>query len=527
MMLPGAVSLGAYEGGALAAILKAVQISAGDLVVDAIASASAGSMTALIACRALLCDADPVDLMTKTWVDLPQLDRLETHDLTSPLTMNNLMATADQLLGTELVPDGQNPPQEGSVRLSMALTALGGLTYAMPRLQDSHDPSYGKPMLATTYVDFFTTELTAPADSDAFKDVLDAAMSSGSTPVGFPARQMIRDDSTGTYQSNGVLTPQGRPFTLWYSDGGDVDNQPFGRLLDLIEQVPENDDERVIVMLNIEPAAEPTWEGTWFDEDPEHVPLWLSTLFHVDHIRASQTLYDDLRRLEKINSHIRWLKQVAGTLQQSLDSTALAQGVGEAAEQLSEKRKNIADQIRNRVGGDAPATGTPPAEGLEDLLLEAAGLSGKKAVVVEIISPDSDPSVHLTAEQQLSGEFLFHFGGFFDRRFRESDFALGYRNAYFWLDWWLDGRVSDRPGILAEVKEAYERLPWCNEMEGDASVKTLSIKEKVEGIDLLGHIEHVVQHDVVVDVGHELDHRKFARTILDELEHDLHLKRNP
>src|SRR2546421_25869 len=59
MMLPGAVSLGAYEGGALAAILAAVQAAGGELAVDAIASASAGSITAVVASRALLRGADP------------------------------------------------------------------------------------------------------------------------------------------------------------------------------------------------------------------------------------------------------------------------------------------------------------------------------------------------------------------------------------------------------------------------------------------------------------------------------------
>ena len=79
MMLPGAVSLGAYEGGALAAILAAVQAAGGELAVDAIASASAGSITAVVASRALLRGADPFKLMVATWVDLPSLDHLETH----------------------------------------------------------------------------------------------------------------------------------------------------------------------------------------------------------------------------------------------------------------------------------------------------------------------------------------------------------------------------------------------------------------------------------------------------------------
>src|SRR5436309_16063531 len=90
MMLPGAVSLGAYEGGALAAILSAVQAAKGELAIDAMASASAGSITAVVASRALLRGADPFKLMAATWVDLPSLELLKTHGTASPLSMQEL-----------------------------------------------------------------------------------------------------------------------------------------------------------------------------------------------------------------------------------------------------------------------------------------------------------------------------------------------------------------------------------------------------------------------------------------------------
>src|SRR3954454_14420525 len=94
MMLPGAVSLGAYEGGALAVILAAVQAANGELVVDAIASASAGSITAVVASRALLTGADPFKLMAATWVELPALEELASHDPISPLSMGHLQEVA-------------------------------------------------------------------------------------------------------------------------------------------------------------------------------------------------------------------------------------------------------------------------------------------------------------------------------------------------------------------------------------------------------------------------------------------------
>jgi predicted acylesterase/phospholipase RssA len=49
LTIPGAVSLGAYEGGALAALILAARtLGEENVLIDTIASASAGSITALL-----------------------------------------------------------------------------------------------------------------------------------------------------------------------------------------------------------------------------------------------------------------------------------------------------------------------------------------------------------------------------------------------------------------------------------------------------------------------------------------------
>ena len=62
--ISGAISLGAFEGGALAALLVAVQrIQTDDpniVRIDAIGGASAGSIAGLLAARTLLAGLDPV-----------------------------------------------------------------------------------------------------------------------------------------------------------------------------------------------------------------------------------------------------------------------------------------------------------------------------------------------------------------------------------------------------------------------------------------------------------------------------------
>ena len=73
LTLPGAVSLGSYHGGALAALLVAAQHAGGQIVIDAMATASAGSLTGVLAARSLLTGADPVRLMARAWVEADSL----------------------------------------------------------------------------------------------------------------------------------------------------------------------------------------------------------------------------------------------------------------------------------------------------------------------------------------------------------------------------------------------------------------------------------------------------------------------
>jgi hypothetical protein len=498
MMLPGAVSLGAYEGGALAAILKAVQASDGQLVIDAIASASAGSVTGLVASRAILCGDDPIELMRSTWVDLPSLKTLEEGPgPDAPLSMKGLISTAQEILGRPIDPASHQNAQKVQVELSMALTALGGLTYSLVQQRPSANGDVLEPLQATTYVDVYRATLGPTSTVDDFSSHIEGALASGSTPVGFPPRRLDRTKQLDGYKANGIATPPEGPFQLWYSDGGDLDNQPLGRLLDLIGQIDNStgsppDWDRAIVLLNIEPGGPPTFSGTWFD--PE-MPTWLSTLLHVNHIRSTQSLYDDLRAVEKTNERIRWIKEVAAALDGKADDVIPA-----LAQSIASRRTEIAAKVHTYTSATTyPVT---PATTIEDLLRQAAGLEDKNEIPVHVISPEIDPSVTLTVDRQLAGEFLFHFGGFFDVKFRESDFSLGYRNAQYWLQRWLPARIPDSAPIMAAVNDGLKDLPWDPIDEGQASVSSLSLSEKLRGLKLLGHIQHVVGHDLDRDLLH-------------------------
>src|ERR1700690_3731221 len=131
LTIPGAVSLGAYEGGALAALILAAKTLGEDtLVIDTIAAASAGSITGLLTARALLRDVDPVKLLSEAWVTNVSFQAMKSRTTDSPLSSTALSNMASAVLGPQGVPDGPEANwQIQPIQLSMALTSLAGFNY--------------------------------------------------------------------------------------------------------------------------------------------------------------------------------------------------------------------------------------------------------------------------------------------------------------------------------------------------------------------------------------------------------------
>lgn len=87
LTLPGGASLGAYQAGAVAALLVAVQElrrRGGAVVVDALGGASSGSLVALFAAQCLLEGLDPDAVLHRAWVERVTLDLLPATDPAAP-----------------------------------------------------------------------------------------------------------------------------------------------------------------------------------------------------------------------------------------------------------------------------------------------------------------------------------------------------------------------------------------------------------------------------------------------------------
>jgi len=134
---------------------------------------------------------------------------------------------------------------------------------------------------------------------------------------------------------------------------------------------------------------------------------------------------------------------------------------------------------------------------LTTLIHRATGLTGKRPVRVEVVTPDLDPS-GAPADQLLAGERLGHFFGLLDVKFRRSDFALGYRNMLTFLTKILPnyGIANEINAVLPRVTQRYDDLGWDKVRWGDADWRVLSTAERLRLFGVGVHAVNIVQDDV-------------------------------
>jgi Patatin-like phospholipase len=509
LTIPGAVSLGAYEGGALAALLITAQTLGEDvLVIDSIGAASAGSMTALMTAQVLLQGKDPVALMSSAWVDQASFGAMKgTGDY--PLSSDALTGIAEQILGAPAPTAAKRTvkPQTVPVQVSLSLTSLAGLTYKVADLQRPDVP----PIAATTFQDWYDHEFTT--ETTDWVDQAQRAIASGSNAMGFPAKRINRHGDGPAYAAAGL---EGFTDDFWYTDGGTTDNEPLGRTIDLSGQI-ESDDDRLYLLIHYDtgpsgPHTSSPWSGT--NETP---PPFVKTATRALHAQTTQSIFDDLKKLQKTNARLAWTSNIAPALTAALKQAVEAHGVPadvaeqvrdsvvsaltESLMQVREDKAKIAEIVGKPTDPkrDARAATYPTdLEPLIDALVrEASGLESRKHVSIDLVSPSINPK----DQQQCAGAFLFHFGGFFELAYRRNDFDLGFRNMRTWItDRLLATELKgiDPEPVLAALKQAYDDAGW-ERGEDETTGPELSLLEKAalkgELLEFGAHLAHVVAHD--------------------------------
>lgn len=489
VVLSGGASLGAYQAGAMAALLVAVQDLRErglDVAVDALGGASAGALVALLGGHALQEGRDPIVVLHEAWVERVELDLL-LGGADAPLTFDALREHVEAVLdpGPQ---ERRTEPQDLAVMLHVALTNLQGLRYPIRSVRGE------QPVLATTYADWSQFVLEPAGGAEQIVEPqgaapIDVALASAANPGAFSPRLLDRSELEQGYRDRGIVDFPDSGY-LWYSDGGLLQSEPVGRVLSAV------DDDTAIrrLALLIDPRSEGPSGSDRFT-DPEADLRWLAGLGRALSIIPAQVLYDDLRRIERDNTRLAWTERFVETVAPLLSDDAVA-ALDEVVLAIDADREDLqsggSHHERDRSDHDAATL-------LRTIAEEIAGLAGKRAVEVDVISPlllaDGDESV----PGLLAGEFLGDFGGFLSQDLRHSDFVLGYDSTQRWLEQGLPGLDLDGQVVeeVAEVVASRRLAPWREENVGEAELSDLSWEARLTLAKFGGHILRVVTTELV------------------------------
>ncbi|CAN5214293.1 hypothetical protein BH20ACT9_BH20ACT9_08910 [soil metagenome] len=506
--LSGGAALGAYQSGAMAAMAVAVQqlqARHGDRVaVDAVGGASAGALVALFTAHSLLAGIDPVWLLNEAWVERVSLELLAGRGSRAPLSFDRLRERVGELVDPR-ADDGRPAhrvaePQRTSVAMHVALTGLQGLNYR------TGGPDRSEPLTATTYVDWGDRVLEPGGGAAQLLEprgcsLLDFTLASAANAGAFAPMLLDRRGDAEKFRRRGITNFPDSGH-LWYTDGGTVQDRPLGRVLEGARRHSPGDVRRLHLL--VVPRSEgPSGADRW--ADPEQAPTWTSALARTLAIIPAQALYDDLRRLEKVNARLGWARALTDAVAPHLDGAAadgLREVLGRIAADRAALRSDDASSDEPGPGepGDDPG-GMDAPQLLRRVVDEIAGLGGKAPVAAGVISPLllADEEGGGPVPDMLAGEFLGDFGGFLSKPLRRSDFALGYDSMLAWLPEGLrDAGLDDHDVDPAVAGVRDRRLHrWRDVNMGSTSARGLSVRSQLGLGRLLARVVRVLTGDAL------------------------------
>lgn len=418
LTLPGSASLGAFQAGALAALavpITELRSQGRQVRLDAIGGASAGSIVMLLFAHCLLTGRDAPAFLRNAWVDEVDAELLRSGGNQSPLAFDDLRDDIISFLrDTDEHPLGVHEPLEEPVLLHVSLTSMLG--FVTPTTISS-----GRSDLLT-FADHLARRLEPGHSIDELvlpegRSPLDAVIASASHPGAFPPRLFDRNGEEDHFRNLGVdPLPDDKRF--WYTDGGLVESQPVGRILEAAQQHAGHRPGTRLHLVVDPRSSGPSGSEEWADPDTEHG--WLDGIRRALSVLPTQALHDDLREVAARNDRMRRVDEL-------LDDLDEAGAIDD--------RSEWARRIR-----------------------QVAGVQDQAIVDVDIISP-----LWLAQEEEdgvtdlLAGDFIGAFGGFLSRDLRRNDFALGWASTEAWatdglLEHGIDQDGTDR--VMAALDEA-------------------------------------------------------------------------
>lgn len=433
MTFPGSASLGAFQAGAAAALTLtagALRSQGHRIRLDAVGGASAGSFVALFLAHCAAEGLDAASVLRRAWVERVDVDLLRADHWTSPLGFTALREALPDFFADADPSDEWEP---NDIALHVGLTNLFGLDYAVRTRSED--------VRGLTFVDWAQFPLRARGGLEQLTEpegcsALDHVLASAAHPGAFAPRRIDRSPWRDEYERNGVTNVPDHG-VMWFTDGGLVETEPVGRLIQLAD-VDDGAGARIDAMhlhLVIDPRASVAATASpWSDDEAD--PSWLDGLRRAVSVLPTQALHEDLRRVAVDNERLTMAREIADVLKEVDDGTIAAR-----LERWADER-----QIEHAEGDAVLAA-----------LEELGGVQGKHRVDVDVISPrfaveDDENGVRTL----LAGDFVGAFGGFLSEELRASDFALGWESVTRWSEEALDRHgipSADRDGAVRRLRD--------------------------------------------------------------------------
>lgn len=461
--------------------------------IDAIGGASAGALVSFFTAHALMQGLDPEKLLHETWVERVSLPLLLSKGADALLSFDDLRERVPDVLADDGPArpgaDGVDYQQRRSLALHLQVTGLRGLAYPIRGLRRD------TPLTGVTYADWGRFELEPGAGLEQMlepprRSPLDFALASAASPGGFAPELLDRRPDADAYERHGIENfPESGH--LWYTDGGLLGSQPLGRVIAAGRALHGGNEDAQGVHLLIDPRSENASLDIW--SDPDGRPSWQAGASRALAVLSEQSLFDDLRRIEKDNSRLEWAERLADRLAEGLDEDAAAglrEFIGEVESERKGMRADEPHRDRERVDQEAGEL----AGLVRRALCEVGGLVGKERIASDVISPLLLEDDAGDVGTLLAGEFMGDFGGFLSRDLRASDFALGYESAIAWLGDGLRAcELEDDAidGTLSFVR-AKRRYDPDRTRRGEAELSDLSLADRLQLVRLGAHLARVL-----------------------------------
>ncbi len=455
LSISGGIALGSYEAGVLCQLYRDLyafnrlpdihgQVS---VSIDAIAGASAGSITGLILAQALSLGLPPELLETRMracWIELLSLEQL-----LKPWDQDSLEGIFTGGVVPEVIRRAlEIPPTTPAeftepIALWITMTNLDGVPYRIDfGRHDEHHAQAVTELYALDYTDCIPFVVTrgviamveekliprSGSQSDLWQAASDAAHASSAFPVAFPSQWQERDlmqypgycdfksavegrrpDPGDPLELAAAVTPLPTRFTFQFIDGGVFHNQPVGKAIDAVtwldlrfpERLPHTDDNggagRSYLIIEPEPQLPESVEQALnlHSEHAARPDLPPAMIGKILGAYFNTALFSDFNEAVKMNGRVAALEAALD----ELDRLGLSPDHAAA----------IKEEIRT-----------------------AAGFRNKRAITLQRIPAE------VAKGRRLASSFMGHFGGFLRRDYREADFITGRNEGRMWLVRWLE-----------------------------------------------------------------------------------------